>query len=87
MIVWTRRCKPRLFGFDIADYIKLDDPKLIALNKNVDQVGSGATITVAAVTKEAVVVGKSVNGASIVFSSLEINITHSNLLDTSFSCY
>jgi len=43
--------------FDTTDYIKPDDPKLVALIKNVDEVGPAA-VTTAATTRNAAVIGK-----------------------------
>ena len=43
--------------FDVADYVKLDDPKLVALIKKVDTAGPGAAVAPAE-TKKAPIVGK-----------------------------
>jgi hypothetical protein len=43
--------------FDVADYVKLDDPKLVALIKNVDTVRPGAAVAPVE-AKKAAIVGK-----------------------------
>ena len=44
--------------FDTTDYVKLNDPKLIALIKNVDEAGPGAATTTSVASKKAAVAGK-----------------------------
>ena len=44
--------------FDTADYVKLNDPKLIALIKNVDEAGPGAATTTSVASKKAAVARK-----------------------------
>jgi hypothetical protein len=44
--------------FDITDHVKLNNPNLIALIKNVDDVGPGAAVQAAAAPTEAAIVGK-----------------------------
>jgi len=46
-----------LWCFDVADYVKLDDTKLVTPIKNVDTVGPGAAIAPAE-AKRAAIVGK-----------------------------
>ena len=60
-IIWSSR------RFDIADYVKLDDPKLIALIRNVDEAGPGAATTTSVASKKQQWPGSLVNGALTAF--------------------